>query len=260
MNTNLLGKDMKVIAAVYISSLIAAMTLSGCGSGFQSASSSPAALLQTTPGNGTSGVTPTPTPAAGSIQFSGSVSTGPFGNVQVVSIDTANQAIDLNLPLLPVPIFQGASFSLPITQLPGATIGLNTTSAGGTGISLAIPLKYLVNGASFLPTASTLPNGQPIPPVAAGVLPYVAVSLPQITTGVTATVYIGKTQVDLFVSSPYNPIIGITMPIHDPTGVQTLGYVSIIPNGATGTGAGFFISVSLPTSVQDAIDNLVGGG
>ena len=262
MSANIFGKNMKVIATVYISALIAAMTLSGCSSGLQ-AGSMPVSNQQITgsaPG-GSSVAVPTPAPS-GAIQFNGSVSTGPFGNVQVVSIDTVNSLIDLDLPILPAAITDGTSFTIPITQLPGATIGLAPTSAGGTAITLSIPLKYLVNGASFLPTASTLPNGQPLPSVAAGVLPYLAVQLPQIASGVTASVYLGKTQVDMFVTSPYNPIIGITLPIHDPTGVQTLGFVSIVPASATGGGkdGGFFISVSLPTSIQDAIDNLVGGG
>ena len=38
MSANIFGKNMKVIATVYISALIAAMTLSGCSSGLQAGS------------------------------------------------------------------------------------------------------------------------------------------------------------------------------------------------------------------------------
>lgn len=175
-----------------------------------------------------------------------------LGNVQVLSLDTVNKDLLLSLPI-PLASLDGIGITTPLNEPPGATLGLQPlpASAGnGSALVLTIPLADIVKGGLSLPSATTLPNGMPIPNVPGGALPSFAAQLPG-TSGVKATIYLSTNTVGIFIAASSLPL-EISLPITAPSGGQTWGYVYSIPvyNKAQG---GYFIVVQLPANIASSI-------
>jgi hypothetical protein len=126
----------------------------------------------------------------------------------VVTLDKTNMNLVITLPLPTGSILGGASASVPLNGLQGATFGFDSIT-GGTGLVLTIPLSAVVHGANFV-QSGVLPNGEPLPGVPDGEMPELAV---QLTSGVNATIYMSPNIVGVYVPTSFNPYINLTLPI-----------------------------------------------
>jgi hypothetical protein len=191
------------------------------------------------------------------VQLNAAVSGGQYNNQHVISLDTANSQLVVTLPMPINPgISTGVQASLPIAQLPGASLGFQNLAPLGVSAVLKIPLRDIVHG---LQTAApqALPNGDPIPAVPSGELPAIAVQLSNIgsigSTPITATIYMLETYIAIYVNSPVNPFISLTLPINESG--KTVGYFSTVPAKSNTVQGGFFISFQLPADVSRWIDS-----
>ncbi len=255
-------------------SVLALATLEtvGCSGSFQGAAGTGVSSLSSTtpgstsptggPGSGTTApAVPTnavPTTPAQNLQNLGVIGllSGAalgLGNIQVLSLDTVNKDLLLTLPIPLGGTLNGVGVTAPLTQPPGATLGVQTLAGGASGLILSIPLADIVKGGLNLPSPTTLPNGMPIPAVPNGELPALAVTVPTLK-GVNATIYLDTNVVGIFIAAPSTLSLEITVPIKSPDGSQTWGYLSSIPAVGKLSG-GYFISIQLPAAIALAIDN-----
>ena len=101
-------------------------------------------------------------------------------------------------------------------------------------------------------TTQGLPNGNPLPGISGGQLPSFPVQIPNVTN-VTTTVYVGASNVGIFVSTTFNPVIGLKFPITSANGSQTWGYILTVPAQGTSHG-GFLLMIQIPSSVASIIN------
>lgn len=229
--------------------------LTGCGQSF-SASQSPsgsATNASSAVNSGTGGLS-SAQQAFKDLQVDGTVAGGSDTLTQVISIDKTNMQLIVRLPI-PLGTLSGASITpMPIQQIPGATIGLESNTSGGSSLALRIPLSAVMKGVSTLPVGQ-LPNGQPLPAIPDGELPELALNLTNLGNEKVA-VYLSPTIVGIFVDSKFNPYIGLTLPIWNSAHTTQWGYFSSIP-ATTGYDGGFFVSVKLPDEVARVIDDVM---
>jgi hypothetical protein len=232
--------------ALKVTAVAVTLGLTGCGQGFQAASS-----ISGSNSSSSLNGTPNAQSAFQSLSVDGSVSG--YDNTQVIEIDKANMMLIVRLPS-PIPAMTFTSASVPITQIPGATMSVESLSGGGSALTLRIPLSAFIKGIAFA-SPSKLPNGDPLPGVPDGELPSAAVVLSKVGT-INPTIYLGPSVIGIFVNSPYSLPIGLTLPIRNAAHTRTWGYVSSIPAKANDKG-GFFVSLALPDDIARIIDNVM---
>lgn len=246
----------QVLATLICTSMLA---LTGCGSftGSSSSSSDKPATGCTSNcgsngGNNSNGTAPGS--EWGDLSMNGKIGQGgPFSGVQVISIDKTTKELVLGLPMPANPYLDGATIDFPIPELPGAHVALEPIATGGSTLVLRVPLKDLIKGVD-LGDPQKLPNGDPLPAVPSGSLPEVAVQLTNLGKDIKATIYAGVNQLGVFVNTPFNPYIRMTLPIRNEDGTKTWGYFSSIPAKLNNDG-GFFISVHIPDDIARIIDD-----
>ncbi|MGZ3744300.1 MAG: hypothetical protein ACXVB1_16440 [Pseudobdellovibrionaceae bacterium] len=182
------------------------------------------------------------------LQYKGLVSGGNNDGTLVVDIDKVNGALLLILPLQMNSYIEPAEGEL--TDLPGVKFMTYKDDKGESYFAVNVPLRYVRKGASFLNPAR-LPNGDPLPQIASGELPSVAVAVPG-KNNVKFNFYIGVNVVGIYVSSPYDPYMELHFPIR--RGVETIGYFHSVP-AKSGFDGGFFLNTQMPDSVAAIIDD-----
>jgi hypothetical protein len=234
----------------------ASMSLVGCGSSFQAASGATAVSSLSAGGGQTPG---TNTPGVGAsewdkLSMNGQVSAGRFASVQVISIDKVTKELVLSLPMPANPYLDGAMIDVPLVQLPGAHIHLDAIAGGGSALSLRVPLASILKGVA-IGNPQSLPNGDPLPAVASGQLPSAAVSLSNVAgKNINATIYLAVSTLGIYVNTPFNPLVSLSIPIKSEDKTQTWGYLTSVP-AKTGQDGGFFISIHIPDAIARVIDN-----
>ena len=182
------------------------------------------------------------------------MSGGTYGDNSVIGIDKTTKELIVTFPVLTTPVLDSGIASIPIPDIPGARLTMEPTANGGQTLALRIPLDKVIRGVALLPP-SKLPNGDPLPAVADGELPSAAVQFPISRTKVT--VYLAPTEVCLYVDSPFDPFVSLTLPIRNQARTKTWGYFSTIPAKSNSVKGGFFVSIKLPDDVARAIDNVL---
>lgn len=254
---------MKIQSAKSMGSLLMSAMLVACGPSFKTTDQAQTAPCTTDcqNNNGSSGVDDPTTPpsqnndAWNNLQVDGQINGGRFDKTQVVSIDKTNKELVVRLPMLANPFLDGALIEIPIRDIPGARLGLESLSDGGSALALRIPLEHVLRGIRTLPP-SRLPNGDRLPAIPEGELPSTAVSLAQ-SRNIKATIYLAPTVVGLYVNTPFDPYIRLTLPIRNQARTQTLGYFSTIPAKSGVADGGFFLSVALPADLARTIDDSI---
>lgn len=182
------------------------------------------------------------------LQFKGYLSGGNDSGKLVVDIDKATGALLLIMPLQMNTYIESAEGQIP--DLPGVKFMTYKDDKDASYIAVSVPLRYVLKGADFL-TPGRLPNGDPLPQIAGGELPSLGLSIPG-KNDVKFHFYIGVDVVCLYVSSPFDPYIGLTFPIK--SGLSTIGFLSSVP-AKTGFNGGFFLSAHMPSEVARIIDD-----
>jgi hypothetical protein len=253
----------KQLMAATVWMLAVTALLSGCGSGFSTSSSiAPCSTCGNSAagGGGTGGGGSTPVaPKVNAKDYAGTLNGGGFTNTSVISIDIPKSEIVFRLPLLQNPFLDGTMLDIPVPQVPGARVGLDTLPDGRVAVVLRMPISTYLNGAKLLPP-SKLPNGDAIPGVPDGELPSVAIDLNTLLK-IKATLYLAPTVVGIYVNSPFDPFIRLTFPIRNDSNA-ILGYFSVVPakvdsiSGVSYQG-GFFASFALPDDLARALNSLL---
>lgn len=200
------------------------------------------------PGASDPGVDPNDPNAYEKMQYKGYVSGGSDDGTLVVDLDKAKDALLVILPLQVNPYIKDAQGEIP--DLPGLTYMTYKDDKDAAFLAVSVPLRYVRKGASFLSSAR-LPNGDPLPQIASGELPSVAVAIPG-NNNVQFNFYIGVNIVGLYVSSPYDPYYSLQFPVRK--GVETIGYFHTVP-AKSGFNGGFFLNTQMPDSVAAIIDD-----
>ena len=242
-----------------IASLI--LGLSGCGQGFSAAGSHSLANGSSSVGGGTSdgGYNPgsgsSASEAFKSYPSDARINGGAEDDRSVVEIDKDAKMLIVHLPISANPFLDGAMMTVPINEIPGASVIVGPNADGSkTEVSVRVPLSYVLNGVNILPS-TRLPNGDPLPAIADGELPSVAVQLSKLGN-VNATVYLAPSVVGLYVNSPVDPFFQLTFPIRNKSKTKTWGYFSTVPKKGNYQG-GFFISAKLPDDLARIIDDIL---
>jgi hypothetical protein len=156
-------------------------------------------------------------------------------------VDYATNQMTITATFKNVQIVGGAT--VPIPNMPNSTIELAPDAAsGGLLLSATINAKdvaALVGSTVLNPT--TLPGGRPLPGVAAGQLPAIAVQVPALDN---ITFYIGPQIFGLFapVGFSLNQIIG-TFSFYDNSG-NHLGNLSVVGEDANKANSGFLLLIN----------------
>jgi hypothetical protein len=239
-----------------ISTLIvfsAAVAMTGCGKGFSASSNltgSGSNSSTSTGGGGSIGSAA----AFKALTVDGTVSGGSDSSTQVIEIDKVNMQLVARIPI-PLGSLSGIGITpVSIREIPGATIGLETTPSGGSALALRVPLSVFLKGVALLP-GGRLPNGDPLPAVPDGELPMVAVSLGNLIK-TKLTIYLAPSVVGIFVDtgSQFSIPIGFTLPIKNSAHTRTWGYLSSVPAN-TGFDGGVFMSLAVPSDIARIIDD-----
>ncbi|MBX2994005.1 MAG: hypothetical protein KF681_04270 [Bdellovibrionaceae bacterium] len=252
--------------------LIALSTLSlmACGKGFQAtsdglSSGSNGSLgsgdSTGTGGGGTTGPTVDQQWQSVKTQQDGTVDGAtPYKGSLLIQIDKARQAVVLIMPLPSVFLLPMIS-SMPIPEMPGASVEMVTRSDGSMAMGVVVPLHYLVKGSSFSNYA-TLPNGEPLPGMPVGEARGFAISFPQ-KPSYRLHVYMAVNAAAVFVETPdfklpaeVSLIPTIAFPIKNAAKTQVVGYFAVVPNRGS-FNSGVFVSSRLPASVAIMIDELL---
>ncbi len=227
--------------------------LSGCGQGFTAGTANGVNSTSSNSSTAVGGVSDPAGAAFKSLSIDGTVSGGSDTKTQVISIDKTNKMLVARLPL-PLGSLGGIGLgSLPFNEIPGATIGVEPTASGGSALTIKIPLATFMKGLPSLPMMR-LPNGDALPVIPGGELPGLA--LENSNVGLPMTVFLAPSVLAIYVESPVNPYIGLTLPIRNASRTRTWGYFSSVPAKTTFKG-GFFMSLAMPDDIARIIDGVI---
>ncbi len=233
------------------------LSAAACGSGMQAGS--PAGSLSASPQmTGNVEVTPVNKDAWDKLNVDGAPTFGSFKLFQVISIDKATKELVLKLPMPPNPYVDGISMApIEVKKLPGSRIGIEAVQGGGSVLTFRVPLIHIIRKDVNFPSPTALPNGDPLPAVADGSLPSEAMTINDIKK-INATFYFAVQQLGIFVNTPFDPLVGLSIPIKSADGTRTWGYLTSIPAKkapAPAMDGGFFISIQLPDDIARIIDD-----
>lgn len=222
-------------------SLAAALLMAGCGGGSSS--------------GGSDNNSASSTPDWQNLKMDGAVTQGKYENRKLVSLDKANKLLLIHLPTLAVPVLVGNSVGQTITvpQLPGVSMDLELAADGNLDLVLKVPLSLVMHGASFM-DSQKLPNGDPLPAIPDGELPGLALDLNN-TGSVKGYIYLAPATVGAFVTTPFNPMVSMQLPIYQGNGA-VLGYLTTVPDKNSYPG-GIFLDVKIPADIARIIDDVI---
>lgn len=243
----------KFSALVCLGLLTSMGLMTGCGQGFSAAGT--AGSNSSSSVGGGSNSSPAADQAFKAMQVDGTVTGGNDTSTQTIEIDKTNKMLIARMPVPLGSILSGVAAVVPIKEIPGATLGVEN-GAGGSAIVLRIPLAALLKGVDILPS-TRLPNGDPLPAIPDGELPSVAVQLSKIA-GLTIkpTIYLAPSVIALYLESPFDPYLALTLPIQNSSKTRTWGYLSSVPVKGAYKG-GFFMSLKLPDDLARIIDDVL---
>lgn len=244
---------LKVIRTVIM--MFVATALTACAPGFEAGQALDPNKVLDNGGTGTGGTGGGGGSAANwdAISMDGAINGGRFDKTKAVEIDKIAKMLVLRLPFI-AGIQIGAQIPIAITEIPGATVGIEPNSDGSSSLVLRIPLAKVLHGVDTLPSGR-LPNGDALPAIPEGELPSVGLSFNRSGT-LKGALYLSPTVVGIFVATKFDPYIGLTLPIRNEARTRTWGYFSSIP-AKPGYDGGFFLSVALPDDLARAIDDLL---
>ncbi|XGC80137.1 hypothetical protein ACES2L_12475 [Bdellovibrio bacteriovorus] len=249
------AKTTSLMMAVLSSALLVACSKGGFEAASTTSTSNNSGQSTTTPEE-TTPTTPKEPSAYDKMDMNAFVASGSYENEQVISIDKANNALLLFLPMPPGLPFSGINIDVP--QAKGVKIATVLDSQQKARVAVSIPLKLIIKGGVTLPGASTLPGGRPLPMMPSGEFPSLALGLNQNSDN-KVYLYFGVNAAGLFIESSYFPeYFGITAPIRNKAKTRTLGYFTIVPKQGLNNG-GLFLSFILPNDLAKIIDDHLSG-
>lgn len=200
--------------------------------------------------------TPTAPSAYEKLDLNAYVNGTTYENEKAFSLDKANNALLLYLPLPPGPF---TNIYIDAPNVKGVKISTVMDSQQKARIAVSIPLRLIVKDKiTTLPSATTLPGGRALPMMPSGEYPSLGLGLNQ-TNENKVYLYIGVNAVGMFVESSYFPeYFGITAPVKNQAGTRTLGYFTIVPKQGANNG-GLFLSFLLPKDLARIIDDHLSG-
>jgi hypothetical protein len=160
----------------------------------------------------------------------------------------SNNVATIYATLTNVTVTAGAT--VPIPDMPNSSIEIAPNVQGGgmllqATISAADVAKLA--GANLLPPTE-LPGGRPLPGVAGGTLPAIAVQVPALDN---ITFYVGANVFGLFVpvgNFSTDQIIG-TFQYYDSSN-NLMGDISVVGEDANGKNSGFLLMISIPAAAK----------
>ena len=191
-----------------------------------------------------------------SVSTAGYVQGGPWSNAQVLTINPTTETITLQVPFPAAPV-GGVGVSIPVTEIPGATVSISEDTTGQWYFEFTMPLSYLVKGIAYQ-NPTTLPNGQPLPAIPAGELPSIAA---HVTVGGSSTnfyVYGSVKYFAIFFPTPnFNPYVSLQFPIMNSANTEILGYFDTLADStSTSNDAGLYLALVFPQDLQLLLDDL----
>ena len=235
-----------------------------CGSGFSSSALSSGSSSGNNGSQGAGGnpnpapATPAPSWTDVSTALNGAGSGGNYDGTMMIKVDAANQAIDL---ILPIPAIGGATITpigeVQVNGLQNVTFGPTTLKDGSEAWQISVPLKLLINGASFPSQFNALPNGNPLPYFPAEEVRGLAVSIPG-RSGFVVNLYFGIKAVAVFVGIPgLNMPLGFGASVVNSTKTRNIGYFALIPSVAHSP-AGVYLAAQVPNDIALELNSLLG--
>jgi len=146
----------------------------------------------------------------------------------------------------------GGPATVAIPSMPNSNVEISA-GANGQGVLLQANISasdvVKLAGGNTLPPQE-LPGGRPLPGVAAGELPAIAVQIPQLDNIV---VYVGPTVLGMFVPVTFqvDQIIG-TYDFYGSNGTN-IGQISMVGEDNNGKNSGFLLMLNLGNLAQDMI-------
>lgn len=150
-------------------------------------------------------------------------------------VELVNGRVVLSMVFNNVAIDGGAT--IPIPKYPNSSIQVGPDfQSAGTLLVLTISVTDFLGDKGTMFPANTLPGGRPIPSIAAGVLPAVAVQVPQLFNTVF---YVGPEVLGFFVPFKKLDLAGsiISFRFHNKAGAP-VGILSLVGSDASGANAG----------------------
>jgi hypothetical protein len=163
--------------------------------------------------------------------------------IQGPSVTFSNDKLLINTVLTNVIFEGGVSIPIPHTSNSFIQVGPNTASSGmllQVGLSVT-DLAFLDANANILPP-NQLPGGRPLPGIVGGVLPSIAVQVPQWDN---ATFYIGTAFIGVFIPVKIGAqgFVGSFL-FYDSNGKQ-IGTISVVGSDSDGKNSGFLLMLNL---------------
>ncbi|UOF01168.1 hypothetical protein [Bdellovibrio reynosensis] len=249
------AKTTSLMIAILSSALLVGCSKGGFEAASTTSTSNNSGQSTTTPDEPTP-TTPKEPTAYDKMDMNAFVASGSYENEQVISIDKANNALLLFLPMPPGLPFSGINIDVP--QAKGVKLATVLDSQQKARVAVSIPLNLIIKGGVSLPAAGTLPGGRPLPMMPSGEFPSLALGLNQNSDN-KIYMYFGVNAAGLFIESSYFPqFFGITAPIRNKAKTRTLGYFTIVPKQGVNNG-GLFLSFILPNDLAKIIDDHLSG-
>jgi hypothetical protein len=143
--------------------------------------------------------------------------------------------------------------TLPIPKYPNSSLSIGPDFASnGMLIVLTIAVQDFVNVNANGLNPQTLPGGRPLPGVAQGALPAIALQVPQLLNSVF---YVGPQVLGFFVPFKGLNLAGaiLTYRFFDKTGVQ-VGNISVVGQDQNKQNGGILVLVNIDSRIQTAIN------
>lgn len=156
------------------------------------------------------------------------------------TVEVVNGDVLLSMTFQQVSVSAGAT--IPIPKLPNSSIEVGPDfQSGGTLLVVTVAVADFLgsSAANFNPTE--LPGGRPLPGVAAGQVPAIAINVPQLFN---MTFYVGPTVLGFFVPFKQLNIDGaiVTFAFYNTAGSE-VGEISLVGSDASGNNAGILALV-----------------
>ena len=144
--------------------------------------------------------------------------------------------------------------TVPVPKYPNSSLSVGPDfESDGMLIVFTVAIEDFVNINDRYMDPQTLPGGRPLPGVASGALPALALKIPEVLNSVF---YVGPKVMGFFV--PFNKLDlkgGIlTFRFHDKDGVR-VGNISLVGEDQVGTNAGLLVLINIDNRIQTSINS-----
>lgn len=191
------------------------------------------------------------------LSVSGEVSGGRFDKRSVLRLDKEKKELVLSLPMAANAHIDGTQAAFPLSKITGASLEVDAIEGGGSILTLHVPLASLLDPDKFS-TPTKLPNGKKLPYATDGELPAETLAIPDVAStgvGLSATIYLGKNIVGLYVTLPLNPLSELDNPIRSADSAKVWGSLHTYPASCLKCkDGGLFTAVQIPTDIAHLIE------